>query len=148
MAFYGTDQKRNKSEMHQGLPKQSASFLQGKCPRCRSGNVFKFPLARIFQFSKTNTHCPRCNLKFEAEPGFYWGAMYVSFGFSTGLLLLTAVLSTIYVWTIITTLMFVVIFTALCIPFMFRYSRLIMLYFISPPTHRFNPELIDKKKGK
>ncbi len=147
MEFYGIALKRNRKEMPQDIPKLRPSFLRGKCPRCRTGNVFEYPLTRFDQFSKTHSNCPHCNLKFEAEPGFYWGAMYVSFGFSTALLLLTAILSTTNEWSLTTTLLFVLFTTLICIPFMFRYSRLIMLYFLSPATHRFNPKYMAQKKG-
>lgn len=34
-----------------------------------------------------HAHCPCCNQTFEPEPGYYYGAMYVSFGFSTAIFL-------------------------------------------------------------
>lgn len=32
-------------------------------------------------------NCPCCGQTFEPEPGYYYGAMYVSFGFSTAIFL-------------------------------------------------------------
>ncbi len=52
--------------------------LMKKCPRCQEGDLFKTP----FEFSKPVAmpeHCPVCNQKFEPEPGFYYGAMFVSY---------------------------------------------------------------------
>jgi hypothetical protein len=34
-----------------------------------------------------NEHCPHCGLRFEVEPGYFYGAMYVSYAFSGGLAL-------------------------------------------------------------
>ena len=31
--------------------------------------------------------CPVCHQAYELEPGFYYGAMYINSGFSTGILL-------------------------------------------------------------
>lgn len=131
--------------MPQDLPKLKPSFLKGKCPRCRTGDVFEYPLSNIFKFSRTKTHCGHCGLKYEAEPGFYYGAMYVSYAFSVGLLLMTAILYLNYDWPMFKVLLFTPIVAICLLPFMFRYSRLIMLYFISPKTHRFNKYLVNKQ---
>jgi len=49
-----------------------------KCPRCQEGDLFIKP----FEISKPvnmPTNCPVCNQKFEPEPGFYYGAMFLSY---------------------------------------------------------------------
>ena len=131
--------------MPQDSPKLQPSFLTGKCPRCRTGDVFEYPLANIVKFSSTHSHCPHCGLQFEAEPGFYYGAMYVSYAFSVGLLLMTAILYLYYDWPMFKVLIFTPIVAIVLLPFMFRYSRLVMLYFISPKTQRFNKKFINKE---
>ena len=133
--------------MPQDSPNLKSSFLNGKCPRCRTGNVFTYPLANITKFASTNDYCPHCNIKFEPEPGFYWGAMYISYAFSTGLLIISAILMYTYDWSLRMVLTFAPIVTLICLPFMFRYSRLIMLYFISPTTHRFDSKFISQIKS-
>lgn len=55
--------------------------LYKKCPRCQEGDLFISP----FEFSKPVNmpdKCPVCNQKFEPEPGFYYGAMFLSYIFS------------------------------------------------------------------
>ncbi|MEM9340801.1 MAG: hypothetical protein AAGA66_18855 [Bacteroidota bacterium] len=37
-----------------------------------------------------HTNCPTCGLRYEKEPGNFYGAMYVSYGFSTAIFLVTA----------------------------------------------------------
>lgn len=52
--------------------------LMKKCPRCQEGDLFIKP----FEISKPvnmPTNCPVCNQKYEPEPGFYYGAMFVSY---------------------------------------------------------------------
>lgn len=52
--------------------------LMKKCPRCQEGDLFIKP----FDISKPvnmPTNCPVCNQKYEPEPGFYYGAMFVSY---------------------------------------------------------------------
>jgi uncharacterized protein (DUF983 family) len=55
--------------------------LMKKCPRCQEGDLFIQP----FEFTKPLNmpeKCPVCNQKFEPEPGFYYGAMFLSYIFS------------------------------------------------------------------
>lgn len=52
-----------------------------KCPRCQEGDLFVKP----FEFSKPVNmpeNCPVCNQKYEPEPGFYYGSMFLSYIFS------------------------------------------------------------------
>ena len=57
------------------------SILGLKCPRCHEGDLFpnKNPY-KLDKFFEMHTECPHCGLKYEREPGFYYGAMYVSYG--------------------------------------------------------------------
>jgi len=55
--------------------------LQKKCPRCQEGDLFNKP----FSFSdplNMPDNCPVCFQKFEPEPGFYYGSMFISYIFS------------------------------------------------------------------
>jgi uncharacterized protein (DUF983 family) len=66
---------------------KSYSILKYKCPRCHEGDLFYTP---TFSFKKTfemPKSCNVCNQKYEIEPGFYWGAMYVSYALSGGYML-------------------------------------------------------------
>jgi uncharacterized protein (DUF983 family) len=47
------------------------------CPRCRSGKIFR---RSVWLFPPMYERCPACNLKFEREPGYFLGAMYISYG--------------------------------------------------------------------
>jgi len=57
-----------------------------KCPRCREGNIFNTP----FQIDDPLGMPHRCNIcgqRTEPEPGFYFGAMFISYGLSGSLFL-------------------------------------------------------------
>jgi uncharacterized protein (DUF983 family) len=69
--------------MSQKSPLLFPSLVSCKCPRCRKGRVFPYSAFNLFAFSKTNDNCPNCGLKFEHETGFFWAAMYISYAFST-----------------------------------------------------------------
>jgi uncharacterized protein (DUF983 family) len=53
-------------------------IFRQRCPRCRSGHIFRYSIFR--GFPKMHERCPVCDLKFEREPGYFLGAMYVSYG--------------------------------------------------------------------
>ena len=90
--------------------------------------------------------CSVCGLTFEVEPGFFWGAMYVSYGITTGMMLVIGVLVYTFsnhearFWGYIIPI-FLAMFSS--IPFTYRYSRVLMLYYFSPV--RFNEDLVNNK---
>jgi len=59
------------------------SIFGMKCPKCQETDLFlnKNPY-QIKGFFDMPQKCPVCNQSFEIEPGFYYGAMYVSYGVS------------------------------------------------------------------
>ncbi|NOQ73217.1 MAG: DUF983 domain-containing protein [Crocinitomix sp.] len=63
--------------------KRLYSILNSKCPRCHEGD---FHLTKktydLKNFGKNHERCSECDYRFEKEPGFFYGAMYVSYGLS------------------------------------------------------------------
>lgn len=61
------------------------SIINNKCPHCHKGNFFEtnnhYHLKR---FSIMNARCPECNEDFRREPGYYFGATYVSYALTVG----------------------------------------------------------------
>jgi uncharacterized protein (DUF983 family) len=55
-----------------------SDIFHQRCPRCRTGTIFRYSIFR--GFPKMYDRCPVCNLKFDREPGYFLGAMYVSYG--------------------------------------------------------------------
>lgn len=93
------------------------------------------------------TECPHCGLVYEREPGYFYTAMYVGYAF------IVAELVTLAVGTYILTgsenpwLYIVVMLTVVAIlaPFNFRYSRVLLLHWLTPGLH-FHPELAKDQK--
>ncbi len=76
------------------------------------------------------THCEVCGLRFEREPGFYDGAMYISYAFSVALTIIVGF--SIYfifdnpdMWVFMTAIISIVL---LLFTTMFRYSRILYLH--------------------
>jgi hypothetical protein len=75
-----------------------------------------------------NTVCPVCGHRFEREPGFFQGAMYVSYGIGIvylGVLGLVANLFVVPRYGVTAGVAGVVLVHLACIPVVFRYSRVI-----------------------
>ncbi len=56
------------------------SILYNKCPKCHEGDFFVYKNPFRKGFAKMHDHCPHCGEIFNKEIGFYYGAMYVSYG--------------------------------------------------------------------
>lgn len=52
-----------------------------KCPRCQEGDLYVKPLKWTNPVDMPD-HCPVCHQKYLPEPGFYYGAMFLSYIFS------------------------------------------------------------------
>ena len=62
-----------------------------KCPRCHRGRMFTHSALNLRKFDDMYEHCPVCKFRYEIELGFYWGTMYISYGFSVIYVLIVGV---------------------------------------------------------
>ena len=113
------------------------AMLHAKCPRCRRGDMFEGTVYSITK-NKIRLECPRCNLFFEIEPGYFYAAMYVSYALNImeGGILVTLT----YLLTHNTTSpwLYCIVLIGGCFllsPLTFRYSRVLLLYWLSPKIH-------------
>lgn len=113
------------------MPKKSSAgaILYGKCPKCRQGDIFKYPAWHITSFSKMHSHCPVCGTQYEREPGFFFGAMYISYAFSVAIFIAVGLfLSFFGDFRLEVYLLVVVGVVVLLLPPVFRYSRILFLH--------------------
>jgi len=62
------------------------ALLFCKCPKCQIGELFEEPNAyRLKRLTEMNSKCSECNEDFKREPGFYFGAAYVSYALTVAL---------------------------------------------------------------
>jgi hypothetical protein len=54
-------------------------ILTEKCPSCGLGQVFEKKKSP-FQLPVMYARCTKCNYLFDREPGYFLGAMYISYG--------------------------------------------------------------------
>jgi len=61
--------------------KNISSVLKLKCPHCHKGELFNNKNVYKYKgFFDMPNNCEKCNQDFVIEPGFYYGAMYTSYG--------------------------------------------------------------------
>lgn len=118
-------------------------MLASKCPKCRVGKMF---VGNTYGFrrQRMNDICPYCGFRFEIEPGYFYAAMYVSYGLSIVQVVVAGFLTYELTksespWVYLSVLMGVILIFA---PFNFRYSRLILLYYLTPKV-KYNPKYED-----
>lgn len=106
------------------------SVISCRCPRCREGKLFVYPLSLNFKrVIKMNENCPVCGQPTEIEVGFYYGTGFVSYG----LTVLLSVVSLVVWWLLIglsvddSRFVLWLIFNALLLfflqPWLMRFSR-------------------------
>ena len=66
--------------------KSLPAILRARCPKCREGKMFCEPNPyRLKTVNMMPNCCAVCKQKFIPEPGFYFGAAYVSYGLTVAL---------------------------------------------------------------
>jgi uncharacterized protein (DUF983 family) len=103
--------------------------LQLKCPRCGKGKLFSNPNPYHFKtLFDMPRYCEHCGLDLENEPGYYFGAMYVSYAMTVGMIILNELwMFPLWGWNLfpqlgINSLMIIGLF-----PLIMRYSRALYL---------------------
>ncbi len=61
------------------------SILHFKCPYCQEGDFLKARPYNLRMLGELHERCSQCNGRFTIEPGFYFGAMYVSYALGVAL---------------------------------------------------------------
>src|SRR6188474_2605227 len=75
-----------------------SSVIGCRCPRCREGKLFKYPLNfKLKNVLKMNKECPVCGQPTDIEVGFYYGTSFVSYGLTV---LLSGVTFLVWFFTI------------------------------------------------
>jgi uncharacterized protein (DUF983 family) len=106
------------------------AMLQLRCPRCHQGPLFSHSALSLTKFDEMPASCPVCGQHYEPETGFYWGAMYISYGLAVGVVAVAGLLTYLLghdppVWVYVTVVSAAMI---LLTPLLFRYARAMMLY--------------------
>jgi uncharacterized protein (DUF983 family) len=73
------------------------SILTGSCPRCQKERMYvnsnPFNMMTVL---KMHEKCSHCGLKYQLEPSFFYGAMYVSYGINVAIGIAAFVISFVF----------------------------------------------------
>jgi len=69
------------------------SVLRRKCPSCHEGDFFISHPYNLKSMGDIYESCELCKHTFNPEPGFYFGAMYISYAIGVALL--------VFVWVVL-----------------------------------------------
>lgn len=61
------------------------SIFKMKCPKCQEGDFFISHPYNLKRAGDIHEKCSNCGVKYAKEPGFYYGAMYVSYALMVAL---------------------------------------------------------------
>jgi uncharacterized protein (DUF983 family) len=120
------------------------SIFKFKCPRCQEGAVFEeknpYKFGKLFKMHET---CPHCGLRYEIEPSFFYGAMYVSYGYSVALFVATyIIMNLIYEPEITDIIIALTVVVLVLAPLVLRLSRITWLnLFVKYDPERRGPSL-------
>ena len=115
--------------------KSIRKIVNNECPCCDQGKVFR---DKSFYFSvgfpKMNTNCPNCNYKSEIEPGFFIGALYVSYAFTIGESIVTYLIAQQFFEKLFDIrIVFIVLLVLILLMFLnIRLSRIVWMYLFKP----------------
>lgn len=126
---------------------QLQAVINCKCPRCREGDIYTHSLFST-RYASMNERCSVCNLRYEIEPGFFWAAMYVSYAFNVAELVTTGIIAAQFlgeneIWWLIGIVLSPIF---VLMPFNFRYSRVLLLHYLSPISYDKNYKKVKKER--
>ncbi|KQW98566.1 DUF983 domain-containing protein [Flavobacterium sp. Root420] len=101
------------------------SILTGSCPKCQNESMYsdKNPL-HLTKVLKMNENCSHCGLKYQIEPSFFYGAMYVSYGLNVALGIAAFIVSFVFFGASIEESFLTIVITLIVLfPFVLRLSR-------------------------
>lgn len=101
------------------------SILTGSCPKCQNESMYLDKnLLHLGSVLKMHEKCSHCGLKYQIEPAFFYGAMYVSYGLNVFVGIASFIISYIIFNTDIKTSFVAIIVTLIILfPIILRLSR-------------------------
>lgn len=101
------------------------SILTGTCPKCQNESMYldKTPL-HLNNILKMHEKCSHCGLKYQIEPSFFYGAMYVSYGLNVAVGIAAFIISfVIFGSSLKVAFISIIASLILLFPFVLRWSR-------------------------
>ena len=107
------------------------SIITGSCPVCHEESMYKesnpYKLKYIHDMHE---HCSNCGTKYQIEPSFFYGAMYVSYALGVAIAVATFIITYFFMGLeVFASFMSIIGVLILLMPVMMRLSRNIWINF-------------------
>ena len=100
------------------------SILTGTCPRCQKESMYVDQnLLHLNNIIKMKENCTHCGLKYQIEPSFFYGAMYVSYGLNVAIGILTFIIVFQFDRSVLASFISIISVLVLSFPIVMRLSR-------------------------
>jgi hypothetical protein len=106
------------------------SIIGNYCPRCHKGKFWpkNNPYKNICISNNGDIGCCKnCNLKYEIEPGFWYGAMYVSYALTVFISVLVWLITNFFIYDIFIQIIIISFSLIFLCPIVYFLSRLIWI---------------------
>ncbi|MCC7245290.1 MAG: DUF983 domain-containing protein [Saprospiraceae bacterium] len=104
------------------------SIFNLKCPRCHEGDMFQTGSWSYVKPFDMLERCPKCNLNYFPEPGYYYGSMFISYIWTAFFSLAFVMFFHWYLgWSINASFGLLIVFLVLNFVYVFRISRLMWI---------------------
>lgn len=106
-------------------------ILTEKCPKCGKGQVFaEKGNVFLFRLPKMHSNCSHCNHKFEKEPGYFFGSMFVSYVIAVAEMVIFFLIANQFIESYVKIVVLIGVLSILLSTFNFRLSRMIWIYML------------------
>ncbi len=120
------------------------NIMKKYCPRCQRSPIFVQPF-NIADPIAMPKKCSTCGQKFEPEPGFYFGAMFLSYIISSFFFLsIAAACILIWDWTVNQAFVLIIAFAIITYLWFLRISRSLWIHIVVG----FDPDFKDLKENR
>ena len=101
------------------------SILTGTCPKCQNESMYvtknPFLLGSVL---KMNENCSHCHLRYQIEPSFFYGAMYVSYALNVAMGVALFIITFLFLnQSVMVSFIAIIASIILFQPFILRWSR-------------------------
>ncbi|RYX83069.1 DUF983 domain-containing protein [bacterium] len=119
------------------------AMIHAKCPRCRKGDMFAHSMYGLHAQHMYKT-CPYCGFVFEQEPGYFYVSMFASYALNVAEMVSGVVAIYVLTGKVQSPWLYIAILLGISVllsPFNFRYSRVMLLYWLTPRQVKYHPEI-------
>ena len=128
------------------IPEILYSVATNTCAHCHKGKVFEGKNPYSFSNGlKMKDACSECGIKYEKEPGFFYGSLYVSYALSSGMFIVLYLSDALWIHMDTALLLTLIVVLILGLyPVTYRLGRLFWMNFFTRYDKKYKKERDNK----